>query len=513
MVTKVYSNRISEYAGKNGGRVLLLFLLFLLALYEFSNAGFPTFAIICLSPCLIIAVYVLFKWKMAAFWALFFINYFLQMKSGFIPQGVPMSLWDEMLELTLIAIAIIDISEEPRFGRCLNTMLFAIFLWCGFLTLEVLNDTCGLGINFAAWFTSFRLMGLHLVWITLVFSIYISSPKILINYFRLWALLSLFSAFWTWKQKNIGFTDIEFAWLYYGPGQVTHILNGGTLIRYFSTFSDAASYGCNSAASAVTFLIVAITSKIKLEKIFFLIVSLCVIWGMFQSGTRTSIFSLAAGFIVFVFLSKSFKIAIPFSIFFVSFMAMLMFTNIGNSNQQIRRMRSAFDKKDASANVRDINKAAIKKYLRDAPWGLGIANTQANIPANNKYRKLSDIPPDSEYVYIWVHTGIIGLIVFVFCIATMFIGACWTVMFKLKSQSLIGIGGGLCSAFVAIQLGGYANQVLMQFPNGLTFYGGLTIVYILPYLEPAWIELEEKRLAEQEERKRLKLEKKLASRV
>ena len=53
----------------------------------------------------------------------------------------------------------------------------------------------------------------------------------------------------------------------------------------------------------------------------------------------------------------------------------------------------------------------------------------------------------------------------------------------------------------------------MQFPNCLTFYGGLAIVYILPYLEPAWVELEEKRFAEQEERKRLKLEKKLASRV
>jgi hypothetical protein len=86
-------------------------------------------------------------------------------------------------------------------------------------------------------------------------------------------------------------------------------------------------------------------------------------------------------------------------------------------------------------------------------------------------------------------------------------------MTKIKSRSLMGIGAGLCSAFAAIQLGGYANQVLMQFPNCLTFYGGLAIVYILPYLEPAWVELEEKRLAEQEERKRLKLEKKLASRV
>ena len=123
------------------------------------------------------------------------------------------------------------------------------------------------------------------------------------------------------------------------------------------------------------------------------------------------------------------------------------------------------------------------------------------------------IPPDSEYVYIWVHTGIIGISVFISCILLMWLGACKIVMFKLKSPSLIGVGGGLCSAFIAIQLGAYANQVLYQYPNGLTFFGGLAIVYILPYLESDWIEYEQQRIAKQEEKKRLKLEKKLAKRV
>ena len=151
--------------------------------------------------------------------------------------------------------------------------------------------------------------------------------------------------------------------------------------------------------------------------------------------------------------------------------------------------------------------------MKDAPWGIGIGMSGANIPANNKFNILSTIPPDSEHVFIWVHTGPVGITTFLILTAIMFIGACWVTMFKIKSKSLMGIGAGFCSAFAAIQLGGYANQVLMQFPNALTFYGGLAIVYILPYLEPAWVELEEKRLAEQEERKRLKLEKKLASRV
>lgn len=515
MTNRIYSNRISEYTGENGGRVLLLFLLFILSIYSLINSGFPNFAVICLSPILVLAVYALFRWRMAAFWALFIINFFLQMHDRIIPipSGVPMSLWNEMIEIILLAIAIIDIKECPHFERCLNLMLIALAIWCGFCTLQVLNDTCDMGLDIGAWYTGARLMAFQILYAFLVFSIYITTPQILLNYLRLWAVLSLFSAFWTFKQKNIGFTPIENSWLFYGPGSTTHLLNGGTLIRYFSTFSDAANYGCNAAASAVTFIIIGITSKITLEKLFFLIIGICVIWGMFQSGTRTAIFCMASGFLVYVFLSKSFKIAVPFSIFFALFMCFLIFTDIGNGNQQIRRMRSAFDKKDASSNVRDVNKASIKKYLRDAPWGLGIGSTQANIPSNNKYRRLSDIPPDSEYVYIWVHTGIIGIIVFVITTALMFIGACWITMFKLKSKSLIGIGGGLCSAFIAIQLGAYANQILMQFPNCLTFYGGLTIVYVLPYIEPLWIKHEQERLEKQEKRKLIKLEKKLAKRV
>ena len=506
-------NSIKTYTSENNGRVLLLFLLFLLAIYQLINAGISSFAIICLSPLLIIAVYTLFRWQMTAFWALFVINYFLQMHDSPMPKGIPMSLWNEMLEIILLAIAIIDSRKDSGFNKCANLMLFALIIWCGFCTLQILNDTCDIGIDIGSWYTGARLMAFQLLYAFIVFSIYISTPKILLNYLRLWAILSLFSVFWTWKQKNIGFTQTEFSWLYYGPGQVTHLLNAGTLIRYFSTFSDAANYGCNAAASAVCFFIIAITSKITWERMFFAIVSICVIWGMFQSGTRTAIFSIAAGFMVFIVLSKSIKIAIPFSIAFVLFACMLIFTNIGNSNQQIRRMRSAFDKSDASANVRDVNKATIRKYIKDAPWGLGIGSTQKNIPANNVYRKLSDIPPDSEYVYIWVHTGVIGLTVFILTTMTMLAGACWIVMFRLKNRSLIGIGAGLCCAFVAIQLGAYANQILMQFPNCLTFYGGLSIVYILPYLEVDWIEYEKVRLAKQEERKRLKLEKKLASRV
>ena len=509
-MTRVYSNRLSEYSQENGGRVLLLFLLFLLALYELVTAGLPAFVVICVLPLIILYIIAAFRWKMMTFWMLFFINYIIQMKDISLP--VPMSLPNEMLQILLIAFAIIDIKDTPHFERVGNLMFFALVIWCVFCTLEILNDTCNLGINVGAWYSGARLMAFQLLYIFLVFTIYMSKPEDLTKYMVIWALLSLFSVFWVWKQINFGFTTAENIWME-TRGRTTHIINGGTLIRYFSTFSDAANYGCNAAGTAVAFIIFGITNKIRKYKIFFLATAVLVIWGMFQSGTRTAIFCLAAGLMLYIVLSKSIKMAIPFTIVFIFFALILVFTEIGNGNQQIRRMRSAFKKDDASMNVRDINQEVMKKHIKDAPWGIGLGMGMDNVPANNKYRRLATIPPDSEYIFIWLRTGPIGITTFIITMLIMLGGACRVVLFKLKNKSLIGLGGGLCGAFVAIQLGGYGNQVLMQIPNCLVFYGGLSIVYILPYIEPEWNKYEERLLAEQEERKRLKLEKKLASRV
>ena len=408
-------------------------------------------------------------------------------------------------------MAILNV-KESKFERTANPMLLALLVWCGFCTLEVFNDTCGIGIDVGSWYTSARMIAFQILYAFLVFSLYISKPNILIRYLFVWAGLALFAAFWVWKQQHIGLTASENAWLQ-TRGRSTHILQAGTLIRYFSIYSDAANFGIGIASTAVAFIIFGITSKIKKHKYFFLLTGAICAWAMFPSGTRTAIFCMFAGFLVYIFLSKSFKIAIPFTIFFVLFVFILAFTNIGNGNQQIRRMRSAFNKNDASAGVRANNQKAMKKYLAEAPWGIGMHIGYQNAPANNKYTFMATVPPDSEYVFIWIHTGIIGITTFLICTVIMIIGACWIVFFRLRSPSLRGIGAGFCCAMVSQQLGGYGNQVLMQFPNCLTFYGGLAIVYILPYLENDWIEYEKEQLAIQEEKKRLKLEKKRASRV
>ena len=69
------TNSYKTFAHEHGGRVALLFLLFLLAIYSFITTGYSAFALICILPFLIVALYCAFRWKMLVFWGLIFINY------------------------------------------------------------------------------------------------------------------------------------------------------------------------------------------------------------------------------------------------------------------------------------------------------------------------------------------------------------------------------------------------------------------------------------------------------
>ena len=490
-----------------GGRALLLLLLFFIAVYNFINIGYNAFVIVCIIPCIFLAGYVFLKYKMALFWTLFTINFFVMFITRHFPVPIPTSMINEMFEIMLIGLALLDVSRY-RFGDTLNVMFVMLLVWMAFCCIEIFNDACGIGIDVYRWYTGARLMSFQLIYALTVMTIYINTPKKLIRLLVVWACFILFAGFWVWKQQKIGLTNAEKSFIYNSPA---HFMGGR--IRYMSCFSDAANFGVHLASAAVMFIVVGIYMKIKRLRIFFLVMGFIAIWAFFSSGTRTAMACLIAGLAMFIILCKSRKVMLSAgTVFFIAFF-FLAFTKIGNGNSQIRRMRTLFDKEDASMGVRDMNKATLRKYMTDAPWGVGIGLENSDVPPFNKFRLITQVPPDSEYVYIWVRTGKVGLTVFIITTVIMFLGACIVVWFRIRSDSLRGIGIGFTCAFFTLHLGGYANQILMQFPNVLIFYGGLALVYALPAMEEAWNKWESEELAKQEERKRLRLEKKRASRV
>ena len=489
--------------GNKGGRVIILFLLFLFALYQLSTSGITGFAAVCLLPLLGIFLYLAIKHQNALFWFIFTMNYFVMglQRYGYIP--VPITVVTVLPQLLLL-ISLLVLPREKEGGKLGTPMLLGIILWTGYLVLQLFNDTCGLPISVANWLTNMNFYAFYFILAYVLVNKIVNTPENIMRFLRLWAYFSIAAAFWAWRQQTFGWDNAENAWLM-GGAMRTHIIGGS--IRYFSFFSDAANFGCNIAAAATIFFIIALTTKLKKDKILFSIAGALSTYGFFTSGTRTALVCFIAGISLYIFLSKSLKLTITVSIMGALFVLFMVGTDIGNGNMQIRRMRSAFNKDDASLNVRDINKESIKKYLKDAPFGFGINIEESSIPTFNKFRKVLDTPNDSTYVFFWQRTGIVGVYVFAIMNIIILAGGSIVALFRLKNKACKGIAAGFCCAFVAIQVGGYANHILLQYPNIILFYGGMAIVYLLPTIEQDWISYEERCVAIQEEKKRLRLEK------
>lgn len=490
------------------GRVIVLFLLFLFALYTLTTSGIVVYTAICVIPAIAIFIFLALKHQNALFWYIFSMNYFVMglVRYGYIPIQVTVV---TVLPQVLLILALII---HPKKGRnSLGTpMLFAILIWASYLIIQVFNETCGLPVSIGDWLTNLNFFAFYFILAYILISKVINTPENIMRFLRLWALFSLIATFWAWRQKTFGWDQTEWRWLMSG-GMRTHMIGGS--IRYFSFFSDAATFGCNMGASATLFYILALTSRLRKDKNLFWITGIACTYSFFASGTRSGLVCFIVGIFLYIFLAKSVKLTATVLILGGAFIFVMAFTEIGQGNMQIRRMRSAFNTEDASMNVRDLNKQALKKYLQDAPFGMGINIDEGRIPKFNKFKVVQETSNDSTYVFFWQRTGIVGVYIFATMNIIILFGGCVIAFFRLRNKACRGIAAGLCCSFLGIQAGGYANHILMQYPNLILFYGGMAIVYLLPAIENDYIAYEERKVAEIEEKKRLKQEKREKSRI
>jgi len=492
-----------------GGRAIVLFLLFLLSLYNFKIMGITGMALICMIPAGLAFLGLSLKRQNTLFWFVFTMNYFVMglQRYGYIPVPVTVVTLGPQL---LLLISFVVTSSKNQKNSLFTPMLLGIIIWTLYLVLQLFNHTCGLPTSVPHWLQNMNFFSFYFIIAYVLISKIVNTPENVMRFMRLWAYFSIAAAYWAWRQKTFGWDAAENAWLMSGAMR-THIIGGS--IRYFSFFSDAATFGCNMGAAAVTFWVVFLTSKLKKDRILFGISAAATTYGMFTSGTRSGLMCFLVGLALYILLSKSVKLAAPVVIAGGLFVFFLAFTKIGDGNMLIRRMRTAFDTNDASKNVRDINKEALKKYLRDAPFGMGINIDEGRIPAFNKFKVVYETSNDSTYVFFWQRTGIVGVYVFAFMNILILAGGCIVTLTRLRTKLCQGIAGGISCAFLAINAGGYANHILLQYPNLILFYGGMAIVYLLPAIEDDFEAWENREIEKAKEKERLKLEKKKASRV
>lgn len=386
-----------------------------------------------------------------------------------------------MIILLFTTICLVQLSNDERtdwkLGQNLMTYLFAV--WLFFYVLEILNPNNVL----AAWNINLTPYALIPLICAFVVPLVIRTKKDIELLLIIWSVFVIIFTLKGYWQKNHGFSSKDLYFLYVLGGWRTHIIWSG--IRYFSCFSDAANFGVHAAMSAVVFAISAFFVEGKWKRIYFLCIAVAALYGMGISGTRAAMGVLMGGMLMITIIAKNWKALLAGIAVSISVFVFFYFTNIGNGNQYIYKMRSSFHPtQDASYLVRVENRQRMKDLMARKPIGYGIGLSKAG---NFNSKEQMPYPPDSWLISVWVETGIVGLILYLSIHGILFAWCSWILMFKIRDKKL----RGLCAAWLCMDAGffiaAYVNDV-MQYPNQLPIYIGFALCFAAPHIEQNIIE-------------------------
>jgi hypothetical protein len=454
--------------------VKLAILLFVgLYVYLLQDADMKTGMMLAVAPVAILFVAFLFANPRFAFITLFYYNYFAMGITRYMPAPLGLGV-DGLLALTYIALLFKSYKNDVGFSRMFNDLSLVALIWYLYALFELLNPIVE---SRTAWVYAMRGFSLYFFLTIPVTFVIFHKYRDLNLLIRLWSIFSLLGVLKGLQQLYIGMDFAEQRWLDTG-GALTHIIWSG--LRVFSFYTDAGQFGATMGHSGVVFTIIALGKKEMHSKIYYGIVALLCFYGMSISGTRGAMAVPAAGFILFIILSKNWKLMTAGFFFLMVMFVFFKFTMIGNGNDQIRRMRSSFDSNDASLQTRLDNQAKLRTYMADKPFGCGIGTTGSFGQQYTPYLMSAQIPTDSWFVAMWVEQGEVGLMLHILSLTYCLLRGIWIVMVRLKDRELSFKVSALLCGYLGIVGASYGNTVLGQLPTSLITYMSLSFIFMSP---------------------------------
>ncbi len=459
--------RTALYAGIAAGAAAIAYIT--------SRYGFPAGAAFSLAPLALYGVFYMIKNPYWAYVGVVAVNYFVMGVSTRYVPGLPGGVViDVLLGFSVLMLLIRSCHTNVGWIRGVNGLSIAALVWTVYCILEFFNP---LAVA-QGWATSIRGIAFYFLAVAVLTPIFFGRYRDMKLILYLWSVFTLMAVLKAFIQSHFGFDTHEKIWLYQGGGMTTHIIYSG--VRYFSFYTDAANFGSGMGLAMVVFSIASLYFKKFKMKAYFMAVALAAAYGMVISGTRGALAVPFAGYALFLLISKQKKVILLGGAALLAAFVFLNYTDIGQGNRHVRRMRSAFNSEDPSLNVRLKNQRVLADYLADKPFGAGIGmgGGKAKAYAPNAY--LSQIPTDSWFVLIWTETGIVGLILHLGILFYVLIYACYLVLFRLKNKQLRGLICALTSGIFGMMVSSYGNEVLGQFPSGIIIYMCQAFIFLSP---------------------------------
>lgn len=472
------------YTLTQNGRVLKLLgvCIGLFLIYHFMfKLGHVLALGFALIPISMLIVFIFLRYYHRIFYLLFASHFIFLIVNSFV--SIRLGIITLIINIcVVILLVMITYFRKTKWKDSNNGMLWLYLIWGVYCLLELLNPN---NVQ-EAWNLAITYYFVYPVMCAILVPLTIRKISHIEWLLILWSVFILYGAFRGYWQKSHGFSSKELFFLFQEGGASTHIIWSG--IRFFSFFTDAANYGAHMAMAILVFSISLFSMKNIYLKIYFVIVILAAIYGMGISGTRSAIAIPLGGLLFYVFLSRNWKGFLASIFVLISLFLFFRFTTIGDGNEYIRKMRSAFTpNKDASYNVRVINRERMKEYMKDKPFGYGLG--LGGKPQRFKPKELMPIPPDSWLVNVWTDTGIIGLCLYLLLYVILFAWCSWILMFKIMNKRIRNLATAWLCMNAGFFIAAYANDV-MQYPNMIVVYTGFALCFAAPVIEKKLLEKE-----------------------
>jgi hypothetical protein len=430
-----------------------------------SSRGVPIGLAFSFSPLLLLAFMTIITNPYWGLMAIFFLNYFIMGISRYVTIASIGVSTDAFIAIIIISIIVRStFMGDIPWERAKSTLVKLMLLWIAFCVFEIVNPSS----VFAAWIAGMRSYAIYPFFIVLFTTMFFYKYRDFKIILFIWSVFTLMAILKSVMQQRWGWDAGELKWLSEGLNANTHILATGN--RYFSFFTDAGNFGSNMGCSLVVFSLSAFFVKNKNLSLYYLFVATAGGYGMFISGTRGALAVPFAGYVLYTVLSKNVKSMVTVGVFVVFAYLFFTYTNIGQGNSYISRMRTAFDQNDASLLVRKANQKKLGEYLRNKPFGegLGLSGTEAAKYAPG--RLTTSIPNDSWFVKIWVETGIIGLIFHLGLLLFSVVYGTYIILTKIKDKELRGYLAAITCGLMGMMASAYGNAFFMQYPTDILMY-------------------------------------------
>ncbi|MFA6589247.1 MAG: O-antigen ligase family protein [Bacteroidales bacterium] len=467
--------------------ITVLVLLLAGAIYFFSKDQMLAGMVLLALPFPLLYLVWVFSSPRLGFISLLFANYFVVGLGRYIP--VPTGLMvDALLLLTLLAVFLSQFNQKIEWKNAVRDYTMLALIWMIMTAFQLLNPEA---VSRAAWFYAMRSQAFYMLLTIILVYLVFNKARDLDLFIKLTAWFTVLAVSKGLIQKYIGVDSWEYQWLLVPGNRTTHLLAGQHL-RVFSFFADAGTYGSSMAYAGVVFTVLGLHAETRKKQVFYLLVALGGIFGMVISGTRSAVAVLLMGYMLYTLLSKRFKTMVSMGVFLLLAFIFLKYTTIGQSNYDIRRMRSVFNREDASLNVRLDNRRLFREYLSDKPFGGGVGSSGNWGLRFTPDTFLAKVPTDGWYVQLWVEQGIVGLSFYLLLLFYFLFKSVFLIFFRLKKPENRFRAIAFVSGMSGLMVSSYSAASLGQLPNTIIVVTSMALISMMT-------DWEKKELAEQAE--------------